>query len=103
MAQNPDRRNQKTVWDLMPLVALIGTIITAWVNLNGELTQVKIQQEYNEKFNQMKHDEIQRTIHSLITSLSQIKTKNADVNEQLEDLERTITHIYRSRNSQSKK
>lgn len=94
MAQTPDRRNQKTVWDLIPIVAVIGSIITAWVNLNSELTQVKIQQEYNEKFNQVKHDDLQRTIHSLITAVSQIKTSNDDVNDQLEDLERTVTHLY---------
>lgn len=97
MAQTHDRRNQKTVWDLIPIVAVIGSIITAWVNLSGEMTQVKIQQEYNEKFNQVKHDDLQRTIHSLITTTSQLTTANKEFNEQLEDLERTITHLYSTR------
>jgi len=99
MAQTPDRRNQKTVWDLVPIVALLGSVITAWVNLNGELTQLKIQQEYNEKLNQIKHDDIQKTVHSLISSLAQIKTNDNEVNDQLQDLERTVTDLYRQRKS----
>jgi len=94
MADNHDRRNQKTVWDILPALAMIGSVITAWVNLNGELTQVQIQQEYSEKFNSVKIEELQKDLTTIKQSIAHIKTTDAELQEQLSDMERTVTHIY---------
>lgn len=98
MADNQDRRNQKTVWDILPALAMIGSIITAWVNLNGEITQLQITQEYSEKLTAVKIEDLKKSLTTIQTTISQVKNTDRDLEEQLADLERTVTHIYSKRN-----
>lgn len=94
---NQDNRVQKTIWDFIPLFVMVGSMITAWVNLNGELAQVKLAQEYSEKYNTVKYDELQKSIDGVNTKLSAIKTSNRDIKEQMTDMERTVTLMYSKR------
>lgn len=94
MSDNQDRRNQKTVWDILPVLAMIGSLITAWVNLNGELTQLQIKQEYSEKLTTVRLTDLQKSIDELHGTLTDIQESDGDMEEQLMDLERTITHMY---------
>lgn len=97
MSENQDRRNQKTVWDILPALAMIGSLITAWVNLNGELTQLQITQTYSEKLTSIRIDELNKSIASLQTSVAVVQATDNDIEEQLADMERTVTHIYSKR------
>lgn len=94
MADNQDRRNQKSIWDMLPALAMIGGVITAWVNIHEELTQVQITQEYSEKFNSIKTIELQKEIDTLRISINQLKMNDRELSEHLSDMERTVTHIY---------
>lgn len=94
MPDNQDRRNQKTVWDILPILAVVGSLITAWVNLNGELTQVKIQQSFNEKYNTVQYDSLMKKISDIDRAVNNITESNEEMLDQLTDLERTVTHMY---------
>lgn len=98
MADNQDRRNQKTVWDILPALAMIGSIITAWVNLNGELTQLQITQEYSEKLTTVRLTDLQKSIDAMHIKITQVTATDKDLEEQIADLERTVTHMYSKRN-----
>jgi hypothetical protein len=100
---NGDRRDQKTVWDILPLLAMIGSLITAWVNLNGTITAIQTKQEYDVRLATLRFDNINKKILKMENQVSQMLANNKEVMSNVNDLERSVTQLYNTKRKRTSK
>lgn len=97
MSERNERRHQKSIWDLIPLIAVIGSIVTAWITLNNTMNEIEITQKYDNKLTTIKFNNVDDNMVTLSESIDTIKGNNKELKEQINDVERTVTHLYSSK------
>ena len=97
------QQKQKMTWsDYAPMILLLGSIMGAWVNVNGKILTLEVQSIANEKLNTIHHADFADKLLNIHGQLSKIKSDDEKLEEQIRGLEDSVTNIYQQLQRQRK-